>query len=113
MSLFPSLDAQLNRIEVALSQLNQRSKHMAKTLDDILTAQAATLTKITAMKTVDDGIAAFVTQQKQNYTDLKAQLDAAVAANDPAKLQAVGDNMDAINAALDAQAVAEAVVATP
>lgn len=84
---------------------------MAKTLDDILADQATALTKITSIGTVDEGIAALVTSQKQTMTDLAAQLAAAIAAGDPAKVQQVADNMQAINDALDARAAAEAVVA--
>lgn len=82
-----------------------------KSLDDILADQATALTKITGLATVDEGIAALVTSQKQTMTDLAAQLAAAVAAGDPAKVQQVADNMQAINDALDARAAAEAVVA--
>lgn len=81
---------------------------MAKTLDDILAAQAATLTKVTAETDAVTAIASFVTGLKQSITDLQAQL--AAAGTDPAKLQAVSDNMDKINAGLDANAVAEAAV---
>lgn len=99
------------RIAAVSAQLSREERQMAKSLDDILGAQAATMTKITAMKTVDDGISALVTSQKTTLADLQAQLDAAIAAGDMAKVQTVSDNMDAINAALDAQAAAEAVVA--
>lgn len=113
--MFPALERLLDRhqgdLKAAIHHLNERLTTMAKTLDDILAAQSATLAKMTAMKTVDDSIAALVTSQKQTLTDLKGQLDAAIASNDPTKLQQVADNMDAINAQLDAQAATEAAVA--
>lgn len=84
---------------------------MAKTLDDILAAQGAAFTKITAIQTVDGAVFALVDHLKVQLTDLQVALDAAIAAQDMEKIQQVSDNMDAINAALDAQAAAEAVVA--
>lgn len=84
---------------------------MAKTLDDILADQEAALTKLAGLKTVEDGVAQVVTAQKQTLTDVQAQLAAAIASNDPAKIQQVADNMAAINAAIDVSATTEAAIA--
>lgn len=59
---------------------------MAATLDDLVT-------KVTNLKTVDDSVVALL-------QGLSAQLKAAIAANDPAKIQAVADALDAQTAEL-------------
>lgn len=93
-----------------LGRLLNKETDMAKSLDDILAAQATALDKITAETEVDKAIAAAFTADRQTIVDLRAQLAAAIAANDPAKLQAVADNMDAILAAQDVEAKTKAVL---
>ena len=53
-------------------------------LDDLLV-------KVTDLDTTEDSVIALL-------TNIKAQLDAAIASNDPAKVQAVADAIDAIKA---------------
>lgn len=104
------VQASLGRIEAALTKQAKETTTMAKTLDDVLADQQTALTKITAIETVEDSIAALVASQKQTLADLQAQLAEAIAAGDPAKVQQVADNMAAINAALDAEAAKQAVI---
>lgn len=101
----------LIRVEAMLRLLLVQENFMAKSLDDILADQQTALNKLTNLKTVEDGIAQVVTAQKQTLTDLQAQLAAAIASNDPAKVQQVADNMAAINAAIDVAATTEAAIA--
>ena len=61
-------------------------------LDDIVA-------KVTDLGTVEDSVIALL-------TDIKARLDAAIAAGDPAKLQALSDALDAQKAKLAAAVAA-------
>jgi hypothetical protein len=69
-------------------------------LDDVQNKANTTLAKITADTDIDNAVAKVVDDQRATIIDLRAQLAAAIAAgNDPAKLQALSDTMDAILAA--------------
>lgn len=69
-------------------------------LDDLQAKAKATLDKVTSDTDIDNAVAKVVNDQVATITDLKAQLAAAIAAgNDPVKLQALSDTMDAILAA--------------
>lgn len=78
---------------------------------------AATLAKVTQMSSVEDGIAAIVTDIRAQNVDLKAKLDAAIAAGaangvvSPQDLQDISDGLGAVNSALDADAIKEAAIA--
>ena len=74
-------------------------KHMALTLDDLLT-------KVTNLTTVDDSLVALC-------QGLSEQLKAAIAANDPAKIQAVADALDAETAKITAAVTANTPAAPP
>lgn len=65
---------------------------MAVTVNDLIA-------KVAALKTVDDSVLALI-------TGIKAQLDAAIAANDPAALQSLSDSLDAETARLQAAVTA-------
>lgn len=65
---------------------------MAATLKDLAT-------EVAALKTVDDSVLALI-------TGIKAQLDAAIAANDPAAIQAVSDALTAETTRLQAAVTA-------
>lgn len=78
-------------------------------LDDILAKQATALEKIQANTDLDAAIKAAFDAKDGLIADLRAQL--AAAGGDPAKLQQVLDNMDAILAAQDNDTAASAVVA--
>ena len=66
-------------------------------LDDLQAKAQATLAKVTSDTDIDNAVAKVVTAQNATITDLKTQLTAAIAAgNDPVKLQALSDTMDAI-----------------
>lgn len=79
--------AELERIQILrniqkLSDLvTKEDMAMAKTLDDVIT-------EVTAQKTVADSLVVFVQGLKQQLTD-------ALAANDPTKIQAIIDGLDA------------------
>ncbi len=77
-------------------QLEKENTIMA-TLDDLVTDVAAETTLAGSIKTLVQGVAA-------KLTDLSAQLAAAIAANDPAKIQQVHDALTAANASLQASA---------
>lgn len=79
-------------------------------LDDILAAQQVALQKIADNTSLDASIKALVDQQKQQIADLIAQV--AAAGSDPAKLAQALANAQAINAAIDADTAASAVVAS-
>lgn len=89
--------------------LNKDSDIM-KTLDEIVAAQAAALTEITAETDLDKAIAAAFTADRQTIVDLRAQLAEAIASGDPVKIAQIGDNMDAIIAAIDVNKRAKAVL---
>ncbi len=76
------------------------------TIDDVLT-QVASLTD------VDSGLSQVIDQIIAQDTDLKARLDAAIASQDPAKLQAVSDGLAQSIADLSAkkQAIIDAITA--
>ena len=84
------------------------------TLDDLKAKADATLAQVTSDTDIDNAVAKVVNDQVATIKDLQAQLAAAIAAgNDPTKLQALSDTMDAILAAdtSNAQKVADAVTA--
>ena len=72
--------------------LTQKVNSMATTLDDIVS-------KVNDLGSVEDGVVTLL-------TDIKSKLDAAIASNDPAKLQALSDSLDA-----QKQKLADAIVA--
>jgi len=76
--------ARLLRVETLVWKIVYREAKMASTLNDVLT-------HISDLSSVEDGVV-------QLLTTLKADLDAALAANDPAQLQAAIDQIDAIKA---------------
>lgn len=104
LALSPALERLLARVLGAdddeWAALNRKIDTMAKTLDDILGAQKSILDTITEDTSLDNSIAAILDSDRQTIADLKTQLDVAIAANDPAKMQEVSDNMDAILAAM-------------
>lgn len=67
-----------------------------KTKVDELTA------KVTAEETVIDSVATLLNGLSAIIADLKTQLAAAIAANDPAAIQAVADSLDALGVKVDA-----------
>ena len=83
------LEQSENRILAAITQLENK---MAATLDDLISDVTDESTVITSVETL--------------LTGLSAQLAAAIAANDPAKIQQVKDAIDSNKARL-AAAVAE------
>lgn len=66
------------------------------TLAELQAKADATMAQVTADTDLDNAVAKVVSDQRQQIVDLKAQLDAAIAANDPAALQAVSETMDHI-----------------
>lgn len=83
-------------------------------IQDLQNKATATLNQVKADTDLDNAIAKVVTDQRATISDLKSQLDAAIAAgNDPAALQALSDTMDQI-LSLDtsnAKVVSDAVTA--
>lgn len=79
------------------------------TIDEILAKQDQALAKATANTDALSAIKTILDANTATIADLQAQL--AAAGTDPAKLQAVSDNMDKILGATDNQAAAEAALA--
>lgn len=73
-------------------ELNRKLEAIMAGLDDIIA-------KVSALDTVEDSVIALL-------VGIKAQLDAAIASGDPAKLQAVSDALDAQQAKLSAAVAA-------
>ena len=81
-----------------LAKILKNQEKIMATLADVLAAEAQAKTEM-------DAIAAGVTALNASIADLKAQLAAAVAANDPTQLQAA---LDAANALVTEGAAVEA-----
>ena len=83
------------------------------TLAEIQEKIAKQTADIAEQKTVEQSIITLLGQVVQQGKDLATQLAAAIAANDPAALQAVADELDANNTALEANTadIAAAVTA--
>lgn len=94
--------------EVLNALLKLRTDIMAL-LDDLQTKADATLAKATANTTTLGSIKIVVDGFVQQIVDLKAALVAA--GTDPAKLAALGDTLDKLAAATDAQEIAEGALA--
>lgn len=107
----PQVDARLRAVEHTLGLINERTKIMAKTLDDLIAQANATLVQVTTNTDLDSSIIAIVTAQAATLVDLRAQLTAA--GTDPTKLATLGDAMDAMaaKAAAEGQITAAAVTA--
>lgn len=75
-----------------IDNLKQEIHHVAVTINDLIA-------KVQALKTVDDSVLALI-------QGIKAQLEAAIAANDPAALQVLADSLDAETARLQAAVTA-------
>lgn len=71
-------------------------REIMPTLAELQAKADATMAQVTADTDLDNAVAKVVSDQRQQIVDLKAQLDAAIAANDPAALQAVSETMDHI-----------------
>ena len=73
----------------------------------------ALATKVTAEETVIDSVVTLLNGLAAMIADLKAQLAAAIAANDPAAIQAVADSLAALGTKVDAdkQKLADAATA--
>ena len=97
------LNQQLDRIEhkldLVLVRIVEEENRIMATLDDLLSDVADESTVVASVETL--------------LTNLSQQLAAAIAANDPAKIQAVKDAIDANKARLSAAVVANTPAATP
>jgi len=91
--------ARIEQIFGLVTAINQRTLKMAATLDDLVAAVAAENTVIDSAITLLNGVS--------------AQLAAAIAANDPAKIQAVLDNVNAEKAKLAAAVAANTGTPAP
>lgn len=92
---------QLNQLTIRVSRLERLLSHqgvLLMTLDDLLA-------KVQAEKTVEDSAIALL-------NGLSAQLKAAIASNDPAKIQAVADAIDNNTATLSAAITANTPTGT-
>jgi len=79
-------------------------------IDDLQAKMDAANASIQKNTDLDDSIIAMLTAETQQIKDLKAALDAA--GTDPAKLQALGEAMDALIAKSDAEAQKKADAVT-
>lgn len=82
-------------------------------LQDIQQKAATLLSKVTAQDTVIGSAVELLNGQTATLKDIKKQLDDALAANDPAALQAVSDTLDSTitTQETETQKLADAVVA--
>jgi chromosome segregation ATPase len=103
------LQQALNHLHDHFRRLDKKVDQIMAVIDDILAKQDQALAKATANTDALSAIKTILDANTATIQDLKAQLDAAGA--NPAKLQALSDNMDKILAAADNQATAEATLA--
>ncbi len=80
---------------------------------DIKTSVDALSVKVTAEESVIDSVVTLLNGLSAMIADLKSQLAAAIAANDPAAIQAVADSLSALSTKVDAdkQKLADAATA--
>ncbi len=110
--------SQLNRIEALLRLVLRREgvlinegNQIMTLLDDVQAAEDKALAAIQANTNALGAVADAIKNKDAQIADLSAQLAAAIAAGaDPAALQAIVDKANAIVAASDAQATAEAAL---
>lgn len=97
-----------------LGHIERKEDRIMTNVADVQAKADAALQKITADADVGNAVKAVVLHQNDLLADLKAQLDAAIAAGGtPETLQKLSDTIDAIQAAetSNAQTVADAVTA--
>lgn len=102
MSIFPSIDKQLDHI-------NKRLSRIMATLDDIQAKVSALMDKMTAQRTVTDSIVTLINGLKQQIADLRAALEAA--GGNQAKIDAVVAGLQTLEESIDADTAAEAAIA--
>lgn len=93
----PRIDSLFTRVGEIMASLKDIQDRIAK-----LTADVAAETSL------DQSIITLIQGDAAIIADLKSQLAAAIAANDPAALQAVVDSMDAAHVTMTANAAAAA-----
>ena len=96
-----------------LDNIYKRENEIMATLAEIQEKIAKQTADIAEQKTVEESIVTLLNQTVATEKDIKAQLEAAIASNDPAALQAVADTLDANTTALEANTadIAAAVTA--
>lgn len=97
------------------TKLDRLETSFMTTTQDITARIAALTTSVAANTSATEAIKTYVEGLKAQLADIKQQLADAIAAGaDPAALQVAVDNLDALTAAIDADAAAEAaIVNTP
>lgn len=93
-----------------LQPLHKELRHIMATLADIQAKSQAILDKATANTNALEAIKELVDGQKTQLTELKAELDAALATGNQEQIDEASANLDAGIDALDAQAAAEAAI---
>jgi len=102
----------LIELNIVLSRLNLKRNHsIMATLADIQAKAAQIIAGVTANTNALSAIAAVIDADHAQITELKAELDAALANGDPAAIQAASDALDQGISALSGQAAAEAALA--
>src|SRR5438132_2685582 len=108
-----------DRFESKLDHLHELVHTILERMDDIMATAAevsakldTAMQKLTANTDAFAGISQFIADIRTQLMDVQAQLDALIAsgASDPAAMQELSDKVDALVAATDAQAVAEAAL---
>lgn len=102
------LKQMLEHAHELLHRLIAKVEQIMPTIDEILAKQDQALAKATANTDALGAIKTILDANTATITDLQSQL--AAAGTDPAKLQALSDNMDKILAAQDNEAAAEAAL---
>lgn len=100
-------------VDQKIDQLLTHSGDIMATLKDIQDRVAKLTADVAAETALDQSIVTLIQGDAAIIADLRSQLAAAIAANDPVALQAVVDSMDASHATMvaNATAAAAAVVA--
>ena len=110
---FKKLGDQIHELEEQNHFIIQKLENMALTLADVQAKTASLIDTVAAEDTVIDSAMVLIQGNVTTLADIKAQLAAAIAANDPTALQAVADGIDHTIADVTAKkdALAAAVVA--
>lgn len=106
--LGPMLNLRLSHLEHQINLAIQLEQVLMATVDDIQAKIADLMTKVEAEHDATQAIITYVSGMKSQMDDLTTQLKTALeGAVDPAKIQSIADQLDAVAAGLDADIVAE------
>jgi DNA repair ATPase RecN len=113
MYLHVYIDDTPDGVNQALKKILTHLGAIMASVADIKTSVDALSVKVTAEESVIDSVVTLLNGLSAMIADLKSQLAAAIAANDPAAIQAVADSLSALSTKVDAdkQKLADAATA--